>query len=66
MWSEVVTGSIDGVLGAAQELLSNQDLDGCNPLLTAIKNGQDTMASALLSHAEAIDAYWEEIGRAHV
>ena len=43
------------VLKAETKLLATQDLNGCNPLLLAIENGQDKLASRILDKAIAID-----------
>lgn len=45
----------DLLMRAERILLITQDLDGCNPLLLAIQNGQDKMASRILDKALALD-----------
>ncbi len=43
------------ILQAEMKMLRTQDLDGCNPMLLAIKNGQDKMANRILEKAVALD-----------
>ena len=40
---------IELLMSAERKLLVTQDLDGCNPLLIAIVNGQDKMATRILA-----------------
>lgn len=51
----------EAVMAAEVKLLGTQDQDGCNPLLLAIQNGQDKMASRILDKAIAIDRLNREL-----